>query len=111
MSERTVQCLLDADWIVAINEELERNPMGVAFAVEPIALGQYDAECGNACDPVGRGYTRLGDIEMYLVAYKDTSALWAEIVQAKNEQSWLDGELQELVDGMEDDLWHSRGMW
>lgn len=111
MFERTVNDLLDADWHVEITEQLTANPMGIAFAVEPALMGQYCAERGEPCEPLRYGYTRLADVEAFCIAWHDTVALWATIVQRKNdeldaERAWLDGELQMLIDGREDeDFW------
>lgn len=115
MNTRTVTHLLDPDWTVVIGEELIANPAGIAFNVEPDALGQYDAELGLPCDPTGRGYRKLGDVETYCIAYNDTTALWAKMVAAKNDEVAdtfdYEGALLELVDGCEDQEFWRKGQF
>jgi hypothetical protein len=77
-NQRTVQQLLDREWIVAVEEEIAANPMGIAFSVEPAILGQFDSESGLPCDPHGRGYTKSQDIDAYVQAWNDTNALLEE---------------------------------
>jgi hypothetical protein len=113
-NQRTVQQLLDREWIVAVEEEIAANPMGIAFSVEPEIMGQYCAEVGLPCEPYIWGYKRLGDVEAFQRAYLDTAALWAATVQAENdkldaERAWLDGALMELIDGREDEEFWRRG--
>ena len=107
-TQSTVQHLLDADWHVAIQEQLELFPNNIAFAVEPEAMGQYDAEHGLPCDPVSRGYTKLGDIETYIITYKDTTTLWANMVDKINAEHAFNEAEQDLVD---DVLFNMRGAW
>lgn len=99
MNTRTVQHLLDPDWIIAVQEALETYPTSVSLVVEPSVMGQYCAEQGMPCDPLAHGYTKLGDVELYCLAYRDTAALWAEMVDDANEhlQDTLDYE-QDILD-------------
>lgn len=76
--------LLDEDWLVVIQAEIDAQPDTLADIVEPQLLGRFDAEMGMPCDPT-KYYARLGDIEQYIWGYNDTVALWAEIVQGFNE--------------------------
>jgi hypothetical protein len=115
-TQRATQFLLDPEWLVAVAEELTSNPMGVAFAVEPAIMGAYDCQLGLPCDPAGRGYRKLGDVNDYCAAYNDTAALWAATVQAENDKlhadrAWMDGLLQELIDGREDEDYWRIGQW
>lgn len=95
MNTNARQQLLDNDWVVAIEDEIAANPAGIAFAIEPIVLGTYDGEQGLPCDPVGRGYRKLGDVEHYIIGWKEGHFRW--------------GELQELVDGIEDEMYWRNG--
>lgn len=111
--QSTAQHLLDEDWIVVINEQLELFPNSIGLVVEPEVLGRYHAQTGAPCEPQ-KYYRKLGDIELYQWAYNDTTALWASIVQAKNDELAADtfdyeGALQELIDGMEDQEFWRRG--
>lgn len=84
MNTRTVTHLLDEEWIIAIQEEIAAMPETLADTIEPSLLGQYDAERGLPCDPT-KYYAELVDAEIYVVAYRDTVKLWADMVQAKND--------------------------
>jgi hypothetical protein len=90
------QGLLEEEWVIAIEEVVTANPQGIAFAIEPIVMGTYDGENGLPCDPVARGYRKLGDCEHYVVGWKEGHFRW--------------GELQELIDGIEDEEWMRGGM-
>ena len=105
---RTVQHLLDAEWIIAVQEAMTDYPDSLPLVVEPAVMGQYDAEQGNPCDPTGRGYRTLGDTEAYIVAYRDTTALWAEMVEAQNAERAHNDDEREL---MEDIFFSMRGAW
>lgn len=110
----TTQKLLDNDWAIAITEEIQANPHGIAFSVEPALMGQYDCECGLPCEPYERGYRTLADVEDYLWAYKDTAAAWASTVQGINDSMGVDieAELELLLDGIEDEnFWRMGGNW
>jgi hypothetical protein len=113
-NQRTVQHLLDAEWHVAIAEELTNNPAGIAFNVEPAAMGQYCAERGDPCEPT-KYYRKLGDIENFVIAYNDTVLLWAEMVQDVNDAQDdgkvdFEAELMELLDGIDEAAWIRGGM-
>lgn len=104
--------LLDPHWVVAIQEEIAANPMGIAFSVEPALMGRYDAEQGNACQPVERGYRTLGDLEAYCAAYRDATERWAAQVQEINNTLGVDveAELEDLIEGMMDnEFWRTGG--
>lgn len=112
-STSTVTHLLDPEWIVVIHEQLELFPNSIGLVVEPQVLGQFHAQTGAPCEPQ-KFYTKLGDIESYLISYNDATELWASIVQAKNdevdaEQKWMDAQLQDLIDGIAEDEWNRRG--
>jgi hypothetical protein len=112
--QSTVTNLLDPEWIAVVEEHLQTYPTAVALVIEPAILGQYHAQLGLPCDPYH--YARPSDWDDYLIAYNDTVALWAEMVQAKNDEvaaarSWMDGELQELIDGREDEDFWRQGAW
>jgi hypothetical protein len=105
--------LLDTDWVVAIEEELLTN--GLAANVDADLCGRYDAELGNVCDPLGRGYRKLGDVENYIIAYKECAAKWAEAVQEVNdalyEQRRAAADLEDMIEGRLDEEWLRRGMY
>jgi hypothetical protein len=107
--------LLDPEWSVAIVEELESNPAGISFAVEPEVLARYDAELGLPCDPLARGYRKLGDVENYIIAYKECAAKWAEAVQEVNdelyEQRRAEADLEDMIEGRLDEEWIRGGMY
>lgn len=91
MTSRTVQHLLSEDWIAVVEEHLQAYPTAAALVVEPAVLGQYHAQVGAPSDPYH--YTKPSDWDDYLVAYNDTVALWAEIVQgviddARDDAEW-----------------------
>ena len=73
MNNQYVNHLLDETWIVAINEIIESQPETLADVVDPYVLGQYHAEMGEECDPT-KYYAKLGQIEEYIIAWKDTKA-------------------------------------
>jgi hypothetical protein len=85
---------LDEDWIVAITEEINAMPETLSDVVEPELMGRYDAEMGAPCQPL-RYYAKLGEIEAYIIGWKETTAI-------------LD-ELEDLRDGMENEEWIRRG--
>ena len=105
--------LLDPEWVVAIQEEIAANPMGIAFSVEPDLCGRYDAEQGNACQPYERGYRTLGDIEAYCAAYRDAAERWAAQVQEINDTLGVDveAELEDLLEGIADETFWAKGAW
>ena len=71
----TVTHFLDADYMIVIAEHIVRYSLAIPIVVEPGLMGQYDFETGRDCDPVGRGYKTLTDIEAYIIAYRDTDAM------------------------------------
>jgi hypothetical protein len=107
--------LLDEDWVVAIEEEIQNNPAGVAFAVEPALCGRYDAEHGFPCDALARGYRKLGDIESYIIAYKDCAAQWAAAVQEVNdelyEQRRAEADAEDIIENWLDEEFWRKGMF
>jgi hypothetical protein len=112
-NQRTVQHLLDREWHVAIAEQLAIYPMP-ELVIDASCLGQYDAELGLPCDPAGRGYFKLGEVNDYVTAYDDTVALWAEMIDEKNEQVAADtvdytAELMELLDGIAEEEFNRMG--
>lgn len=112
--------LLGPEWIAAIEEELNANPAGVPFTLEPDLLGRYDAEHGLPCDPLARGYRNVVDCEAYVVGYKEVTALWAEMVTEYNQRlpqqtrlltdEEIEAELDDLRDYQEDVAWMRGGM-
>lgn len=92
--------LLDNEWIVAIEEEIARQPEHISEVIEPELMGRYDAEMGYVCEPL-RYYIRLGDIEAYIIGWKEASAV-------------LDG-LRADTDDYESDMldreYHAHGGW
>jgi hypothetical protein len=113
-NQRTVQHLLDREWHTIIAQQLVIYPMP-ELVIEPACLGQYDAELGLPCDPAGRGYFKLGEVNDYVTAYDDTVALFAEMVQDVNDAQDdgavdFEAELMELLDGMDEAAWIRGGM-
>ena len=109
--QSTVTHLLDNDWITVVEEHLQAYPTAVAMVIEPQILGQYHAQLGLPCNPYH--YTRPSDWDDYLVAYVDTVSLWAEMVEAKNDEArGIDYEaelMEETLEYVEDML--DREFW
>lgn len=91
-----VNPLLDPMWIVAIQEEIDAQPETLSDVVEPELMGRFDAEMGKPCEPT-QHYIKLGEIEAYIIGWKDATALLHETL--------------EYEDDIADREWHSRGMW
>lgn len=116
-TQTTVTELLDPIWIEVVTEQLRDYPTSVALVIEPEILGRYHAQLGLPCEPY-KFYRRLSDVNDYNAAYEGTTALWAAMVQAKNEE--IDaGFLDRLAadrefnaienDYVDDCLWSMRG--
>jgi hypothetical protein len=108
MNERTFQptvtALLDPDWVEVIEELIDRDPtVSLAFAVEPKPMGQYVCEQGLPCDPYAWGYRTVADCEAFILAYRDTAALWAGMVQAVNDGQLALALADEFVGGNQHD--------
>lgn len=80
----TVTHLLDEEWHTEIQAAINAMPETLADIVDAATMGQFDAENGEPCQPL-RHYAKLHDIEAYIIAYKDTTSLWASMVQAVND--------------------------
>lgn len=89
--------LLDEEWIVAIEEEIETQPENFSKVIEPELMGRYDAEMGNPCNPT-KYYAKLGEVEAYKVGYETAKAVLDELVQ-------------DYVDDMLDREFWARGWW
>lgn len=85
------QYLLDDDWIVAIQAEIDEQPETLADIVEPELVGRFDAEQRNPCEPL-RYFAKLGDIEQYVNGYK-ASTLLMEQLDAEREFHETENEL------------------
>lgn len=103
----TVTHLLDIEWHIAVQEALCTYPNAVSLVVEPAVMGQYCAERGEPCEPT-KYYTRLGDIESFIVAYNDTTRLWADMVREHNDALGDEDDLD--YEYMLDQEWMRRGM-
>lgn len=78
--------LLDPEWIVAIQEEIDSRPETLADTVEPELLGRFDCEMGNPCDPT-RYYAKLGEIEQYIIGFKDTEAILGDTLDYESDMA------------------------
>ncbi len=96
----TCQHLLDEEWIIVINEEIAARPETLAEVVEPELLGRFEAEMGLPCEPM-KYYMKLGDIEAYIVGWKDTQAVLAERL----------ADTEDYEQDIMDRDWWSRGQW
>jgi hypothetical protein len=110
-NQRTVQNLLDPEWHTTIAQQLVIYPMP-ELVIEPSCLGQYMAEIGQPCEP-RKWYTSPSDIEAFIVAYDDTTALWAEMVEAAQDDGKVDfeAELIDLLDGIDDNEFWRKGQY
>lgn len=96
--QRGVADALDDDdaWRDLIDDEIDAQPLDMPDFVTADYLGMLDAQDGQPCQPE-KYYARLGDIESYIISYKDTLAA----VEAA----------QDYADDILDREWHSRGGW
>lgn len=92
--------VLDDRWIVAVVDRIDALPSTLADVADAETVGRDDAELGLPCQPLAH-YIRLGDIEAYIVGWKDaTATLHAEL-----------GETEDYEEDMLDREYHARGMW
>jgi hypothetical protein len=101
-----VNALLDEEWLVTVNAQADALPDTLADWALPYDIGAMDAEDGKEADPL-QYYARLGDIEQYLIGYKETKGELPTLVNGVD----VAAELELLQDGMADDLWHAQGGW
>lgn len=66
--------VLDEDWFVVIQEQIDAAPDTLADTLEPYVMGCYEAEMGLPCEPLTH-YAKLGDIEQYIIGWKEIDAL------------------------------------
>lgn len=81
--------LLDEEWIVAIEEIIASQPETLADVVEPHTLGYYAAAMGQPCEPLDH-YGKLGDIEMYILGWREATGLLDERGDAiEDDHDWI----------------------
>lgn len=87
------QAMMDSDWIVAVNSQMDTLPDSPADFAEPSYVGWLDYRMGLEPQPL-EYYVKLGDIEQYLWGYKDAQ------------------EADDLREAREDyDFWRQGGAW
>lgn len=88
--------LLDDQWVVAIRDEADAMPYDAADVFAPEEMGRLDALDG-ICDPI-KHYTRLGQIELYLIGWNEAVEAMADDVEFVAD-SYRDG-YQDAIDGI-----------
>jgi len=64
--------MLDDQWIVTIQDDIDGLPDSIADHARPEIVGQIDAQLGRKADPL-RHYAKLGDIELYLIGWHEVA--------------------------------------
>lgn len=103
---------LDALWLDAIEDELERG--STPSAIEPCVMATYDVMFGRPLAPE-LYYRTVLECEQYIVVYKAAAQAWAARVEEVNAGVYIlsDAEVEmewaNLVEGMLDEEFQRRG--
>lgn len=92
------------EWIERVQDEIEAMPQTLIDAgASPEWVGKVDAHIGYACDPL-QHYIKLGDIEQYIIGWKDATAA-IEAHQARiAAQLYTEAEIVVMAEDYEDDM-------
>lgn len=86
-----INALLDDSWIVAVQDEIDALPDTLADVATPYTVGCDDAAAGRPCEPL-QHYARLGDIEQYIIGFKEETARLDERGDAiEDDADWIRG--------------------
>lgn len=79
------QAMIDEDWVVAVHSQTDTCDF-----MTPDDLGRFDALLGLPCQPL-EYFAKLGDIELYEQAWRETIASLDLVEAREDEEFWRGG--------------------